>query len=92
MLSNIKAELKLVIAGNHDITLDEEYYDRKGMYMHRLKEKDERITRQAREMWTGEQARRAGVTYLDEGVHFFVLKSGAKLRVRIMKRPSPFLP
>ncbi|KAF2789856.1 Metallo-dependent phosphatase [Melanomma pulvis-pyrius CBS 109.77] len=88
MLSNIKAELKLVIAGNHDITLDEEYYDRKGMYMHRLKEKDERITRQAREMWTGEQARKAGVTYLDEGVHSFVLKSGAKLRVYA----SPYQP
>ena len=81
MLGNIDAELKLVIAGNHDISLDEEYYKRKGQYMHRLKGPDEQLPKLAREMWTGEKARSVGVTYLDEGVHSFTLKSGAKLRV-----------
>jgi predicted MPP superfamily phosphohydrolase len=83
LLSKIDCELKLVIAGNHDITLDEEYYTRKGQYMQRLKEPDPELPKQAREMWTGERAKNAGVTYLDEGVHSFTLKSGAKLRVRI---------
>jgi hypothetical protein len=83
LLAKIDCELKLVIAGNHDITLDEEYYTRRGQYMHRLKEPDAQLPKQARDMWTGEKARSAGVTYLDEGVHSFTLKSGAKLRVRI---------
>ncbi|KAH8428015.1 metallophosphatase domain-containing protein [Aspergillus melleus] len=37
MLKNAPAELKLVIAGNHDITLDEEYYNRVGHYRHRYR-------------------------------------------------------
>lgn len=37
MLKNAPAELKLVIAGNHDITLDEEYYTRAGHYRHRYR-------------------------------------------------------
>jgi len=82
MLSSIDAELKLVIAGNHDISLDDEYYARKGHYMHRLKEPDVQLPKRARDLWTGERAARAGVTYLDEGVHSFTLKSGARLRVR----------
>lgn len=35
MLKDAPAELKLVIAGNHDITLDEEYYARVGVLRHR---------------------------------------------------------
>ena len=35
MLKAAPAELKLVIAGNHDITLDEEYFLRKGYRRHR---------------------------------------------------------
>lgn len=83
MLKDIDAELKLVIAGNHDISLDEDYYARKGQYMQRLKEPDEDMPRRARELWTGDKAKEAGVTYLDEGTYSFTLKNGAKLRVRI---------
>lgn len=35
MLKDADAELKLVIAGNHDITLDEEYYNKTGVLRHR---------------------------------------------------------
>jgi len=80
MLEDCDAELKLVIAGNHDISLDEEYYQREGMRMHRHTF-DPKMPKQAKEMWTGEEARKAGVTYLEEGSHTFILKSGAKLRV-----------
>ncbi|KAL4806844.1 Metallo-dependent phosphatase-like protein [Aspergillus unguis] len=41
MLSLLKshpAELKIVIAGNHDITLDEEYYNRVGWLRHRYRD------------------------------------------------------
>jgi len=84
MLRDIDADLKLVIAGNHDISLDEAYYARKGQSMQqwRLDEPDPDMPRKARELWTGARAREAGVTYLDEGTHFFALKNGAKLRVR----------
>ncbi|OCL12524.1 ser/Thr protein phosphatase family protein [Glonium stellatum] len=87
MLGECDAELKLVIAGNHDISLDEEYYRREGMRMHRHAF-DPKMPKQARDMWMGEEARRAGVTYLDEGSHAFALKSGAKLRIYV----SPYQP
>jgi len=80
MLENINADLKLIIAGNHDITLDEEYYVRKGPHMHRSGY-DRGLPAKARNMWKGERARKAGVTYLEEGTHQFKLPNGANLRV-----------
>ncbi|KAF1944208.1 ser/Thr protein phosphatase family protein [Clathrospora elynae] len=88
MLEKIEADLKLVIAGNHDISLDEEYYDRKGQYMHRWNGYDQALPMKAREMWTGDKAKRAGVTYLEEGAHRFTLRNGALLRVYA----SPYQP
>ncbi|KAF2256869.1 ser/Thr protein phosphatase family protein [Trematosphaeria pertusa] len=88
MLKGIEADLKLVIAGNHDISLDEAYYKRKGQHMQRLREPDDDMPMRARELWTGEKAREAGVTYLDEGTHIFTLKNGARLRVYA----SPYQP
>lgn len=82
MLGSIDAKLKLVIAGNHDLTLDDVYYQRKGPYMHRSHGFDPQMPAKAKEMWTGERARRAGVTYLEEGTHTFRLANGAQLRVR----------
>jgi hypothetical protein len=84
MLESINADLKLVIAGNHDITLDEEYYARKGENMHRSRH-DKDLPAKARDMWTGERAKRAGVTYLEEGTHTFQLPNGANLRVGVLK-------
>lgn len=82
MLESIEADLKLVIAGNHDISLDADYYARKGQYMHSSNGYNIDMPRKAREMWTGERAKIAGVTYLAEGTHTFTLKNGARLRVR----------
>ncbi|KAF2263203.1 Metallo-dependent phosphatase [Lojkania enalia] len=88
MLAGIEAGLKLVIAGNHDISLDETFFNRKGQYMHRLQEPDDTVHAQAKEIWTGDKARAAGVIYLEEGTHCFTLKNGAKLRVYA----SPYQP
>lgn len=82
MLKGIDADLKLVIAGNHDISLDDEYYARKGQYMQRLQHPDADMPRRARELWTGDMAKQAGVKYLDEGTYSFTLRNGAMLRVR----------
>ncbi|KNG50208.1 phosphodiesterase alkaline phosphatase d [Stemphylium lycopersici] len=87
MLEGFDADLKLVIAGNHDITLDAEYYDRKGQNMHRA-EYHKDLPAKAREMWTGERAKKSGVTYLEEGTHTFQLNNGAVLRVYA----SPYQP
>ncbi|KAF2848761.1 Metallo-dependent phosphatase [Plenodomus tracheiphilus IPT5] len=88
MLESIQADLKLVIAGNHDITLDEQYYTRKGESMHRHTGFDSELPRQARDLWMGERARKAGVTYLEEGTCTFTLTNGARLRVYA----SPYQP
>ena len=87
MLQTIDAGLKLVIAGNHDISLDEQYYKRMGRHM-QGKRYDADLPSKARELWMGERARKAGVTYLDEGSHDFVLRNGARLRVYA----SPYQP
>lgn len=87
MLESIDAELKLVIAGNHDISLDEMYYKRMGRYM-QGRRYDEDMPRRAREMWMGERARKAGVTFLEEGRYGFVLRNGARLGVYA----SPYQP
>ncbi|KAF1951054.1 ser/Thr protein phosphatase family protein-like protein [Byssothecium circinans] len=83
MLKSIDAPLKLVIAGNHDISLDEAFYARKGHYMpdSATIQEDPDMPRRARELWTGTKAMEAGVTYLDEGTYTFKLINGAKLRV-----------
>lgn len=83
MLGTITAELKLVIAGNHDISLDatprvdnmsvEEYADYHASAM---------------EIMTGPLAKEAGVRYLEEGTYDFTLSNGAKFSVYA----SPYTP
>ncbi|APA13055.1 hypothetical protein SS1G_08560 [Sclerotinia sclerotiorum 1980 UF-70] len=73
MMGTITAELKLVIAGNHDISLDkqnrvENMSDDEYLEYHHS----------ALEIMTGQSAKDAGVTYLKEGTHTFTLKNGAK--------------
>ena len=83
MIGTIQAELKLVIAGNHDVTLDpilrvenisaEEYTE---------------YYKNAIEIVTGQLAKESGMTYLEEGIHTFKLSNGAKFTVYA----SPFTP
>ncbi|KAI4141508.1 MAG: hypothetical protein L6R39_005305 [Caloplaca ligustica] len=74
------AELKIVIAGNHDITLDEEYYATTGAK--RMHRNIPESTAAVRDIWTGAKAREAGVVYLEEGTRTFTLKNGATFTVR----------
>ena len=83
MIKAIDAELKLVIAGNHDLTLDTEYRQKKLTV-----EEDKESQNEAREIWTGDEARAAGATYLDEGLYQFTLKSGAHFSIYA----SPYTP
>ncbi|KAF2418040.1 hypothetical protein EJ08DRAFT_654400 [Tothia fuscella] len=80
MLGSIDAELKLVIAGNHDLSLDRDFYEKNGGDMNEH-------TR-AISIWDGPLAEEAGVTLLNEGLHSFTLKNGAVLTVYA----SPYTP
>ena len=87
MLSKIKAELKLVIAGNHDCSLDEEYYRREGKNQHGPAYNPS-MPKEALDMWKGRLAKEAGITYLEEGTHEFSLNSGATFTIYT----SPYQP
>ncbi|KAJ4985377.1 ser thr protein phosphatase family protein [Stagonosporopsis vannaccii] len=80
LLESIDAPLKLVIPGNHDISLDAPFYARRGREM-QGGDWDEEAPRKAKELWTGERARKAGVVYLEEGAWEGVLENGARLGV-----------
>jgi hypothetical protein len=82
-LSNVKAELKLAIAGNHDISLDKTYYLAEGG-----KEAD---VEQAYGLICPEaisEASKSGVIFLSEGTHQFTLSSGATFTIYA----SPYTP
>lgn len=84
LLKELNAPLKLVIAGNHDFTLDIPTYRKL------LSEAPEPLEPdlvkeefgdfgEARQLL--EQAKDSGITFLDEGVHHFILNNGASLTV-----------
>lgn len=92
LLKSFDAELKLVIAGNHDLSLDRSYYlatpeGPGGGHLFGF-EFDETAPDVAEELWTGQAAKDAGVTYLTEGMHSFNLSNGAKFTVYA----SPYQP
>lgn len=90
VLAAADAKLKIVIAGNHDITLDEEFYNEIGQTMfHRSR--PENLSK-VRDLWTGERAMEAGIVYLEEGTKKFQLKNGAELTVDPLNRPPLKIP
>ncbi|KAL4723943.1 hypothetical protein ACLX1H_008546 [Fusarium chlamydosporum] len=72
VLRSIKAPLKLAIAGNHDIALDEDYWT------HQFRGKKETLDK-VKEIV--QKAEEDGVKYLTEGVYKFTLTNGALLKV-----------
>ncbi|KAF2435712.1 ser/Thr protein phosphatase family protein [Tothia fuscella] len=84
LLKGIDAELKLVIAGNHELSLHADYYLGSGRSLSRSLQSgfyDESMAKEAAELWSGPEAKAAGVTYLTEGLHKFELSNGAKFTV-----------
>ena len=82
VLEAADAELKIIIAGNHDITLDEEYYARetRKKSVHGGKAIDPKAVK---ELWAGEKAKAAGIMYLEEGTNTIELKNGATFTVSL---------
>lgn len=96
MLSAIEAPVKVVIAGNHDLSLDRDF-----VHSHRERDPQNRQPalseaeaearwKEARDLWTSPdgRAQQEGVTFLDEGVHLIDLLNGAKVRLYA----SPYTP
>ena len=83
MLSPIDAELKLVIAGNHDLELDKGYWD---SHLDKGDEAEDHF--EAIEVMKGQRAINAGIRYLEEGMHRFTLSSGATFSLYT----SPYTP
>ena len=87
LLCNIDAELKLVIAGNHDVTLDAEYWRARGSEIDGS-DYSSSTAAAAMKLMKGRKALLAGVEFLHEGVHSFRLRSGAKFTLYA----SPYYP
>lgn len=76
MLGQFEAELKLVIAGNHDLSLDGDYWR-----SHPREGNDPTEHDQALAIMTGDLAKAAGVTYLEEGERTFMLQNGKTFKI-----------
>ncbi|KAG6367429.1 hypothetical protein INS49_001618 [Diaporthe citri] len=84
VMRSIDAPLKLVIPGNHDCSMDVEFWDKDCSRRSFLpKDMMARLLRQPRETYeVVEQARQDGIHVLtDEGTYHFVLANGARLTV-----------
>jgi hypothetical protein len=84
MLGSIDAELKLVIAGNHDRDLDPNWDQHPDEFDQEVQDGHE----EAVALWKGPIAKAAGITYLEEGLNTFELKNGSKFTIYT----SPYQP
>ncbi|TVY87183.1 Metallophosphoesterase domain-containing protein, partial [Lachnellula willkommii] len=75
LLSSIAAPLKLVIPGNHDLSLDDKYWSEN------CKPGGAHIPSQAKAIWMGSEAQDAGIRMLEPGMYRLVLENGAVLRI-----------
>lgn len=92
VLKSIETPLKLVIAGNHDFSLDDTALQRqtaeatrRGIELELVKKEFVDVG-QARQLFA--DAENEGITFLDEGIHSFRLQNGACLTVYA----SPYTP
>nr|POE88432.1 metallophosphoesterase domain-containing protein 1 [Quercus suber] len=90
MLSCITAPVKLVIAGNHDLSLDRTFVFNHLERDHLTEEQGEFKVKQARDLWVASDGRATmeGITFLDEGHHHVQLRNGAKINIYA----SPYTP
>lgn len=86
MLGSTDAELKIVIAGNHDLELDKTYWEAQRDDEGTLEDPEDHDL--AVRAMTGPLADEAGVTFLNEGTYCFTLKSGAIFTIYV----SPYTP
>ncbi|EXJ81706.1 hypothetical protein A1O1_07771 [Capronia coronata CBS 617.96] len=81
LIKSVDADLKIVIPGNHDITLDRPYYENHPTLHASWAKYSPETLDMIRDMYVGQEARSAGIRYLEEGVGEYVLENGARLGV-----------
>jgi hypothetical protein len=81
LISGVDAELKIVIPGNHDLTLDRSYYAKHGILHGPKPRYSEHVLDEIQELYTGKAARDAGIVYMVEGFQTFSLASGVTFNV-----------
>jgi hypothetical protein len=93
LLKDIDAPLKLVIAGNHDFAMDVPVFKRKIAELEARQSVEPELLRktygdygEVRQLF--EEAKAAGIIFLDKGIHRFNLENGALLTVYA----SPYTP
>ncbi|KKZ67023.1 hypothetical protein EMCG_07292 [[Emmonsia] crescens] len=86
LLANLNAPLKLVIAGNHDFTLDIPFF--KNRVERQFKVLDPALIKraygdfgEARQLFDNDISTSAGIVFLEEGTRHFKLLNGASLTV-----------
>ncbi|KAK4947640.1 hypothetical protein LTR10_013586 [Elasticomyces elasticus] len=81
LIRSIDAPLKIIIPGNHDLTLDREYYAQyPRLHGPTSVYSDEQLD-EIRAMYDSPAARDAGIHYIEEGIRHFRLENGARLNV-----------
>ncbi|EAU81297.2 hypothetical protein CC1G_07227 [Coprinopsis cinerea okayama7 len=73
-LCGLPHPVKIVIAGNHDLVLHADWYDKNWTSWHQRKED----TKKARLLLTGPRAKKAGIVYLANTSHTFSLGPGRR--------------
>jgi Calcineurin-like phosphoesterase len=79
LLKAIPASLKLVIPGNHDLSLDPSFPTHPAHDF--SKTERENMFHQARDLWTGREAKEARIILLDPGFHELDLENGGRLKL-----------
>lgn len=81
LLKSLPAPLKIVIPGNHDLTLDSDFCSsHEDWQFHGTLENRDHIS-QAYDLYNNEAAQQAGIVYLTEGFRSFQLANGADLTI-----------
>ncbi|RMD41270.1 hypothetical protein DV735_g3873, partial [Chaetothyriales sp. CBS 134920] len=78
LLTRINAPLKIVIPGNHDITLDRDYYTANPRLHASYSKYSAAKLDEIEALYTGERAKAAGIEYMVEGTRSFNLPNGAR--------------
>jgi hypothetical protein len=83
LIHSIDAPLKIVIPGNHDLTMDRDYYSKHHTGLHASYAKySDQVLDEIQDMYSGPKARDAGVRYMVEGrASYRVPSNGARLNV-----------
>lgn len=82
-MKSASAELKIVIPGNHDLSLDSKYYygPLGERHRHRRGDNPSETPESIRAMYTSPEAVESGIVYLEEGIRTFNLRGGQKFTV-----------